>query len=342
MELALEAAVGAVGVSRPNPAVGAVVVKDGELVSQGATQAPGQAHAEVMALKAAGERARGADLVVTLEPCCHFGRTPPCTSAILAAGIRRVFFAYGDPNPVVRGKSRQILEGAGVEVFEGVEACGSQGTFAEVSRFFEGYRHFVKTGRPLVELKVAVTSNFALAQSGGKPMKITGAQADLWVHRLRSYSDAILVGVRTANSDDPLLNVRLCAGNSPIRVLFGNHTPAREDLRLLKTGPQTLLFSHSRPSASSGYAFRELPGSSFSENWSFMISELSKLGMHRLMVEPGQSLSQKILSSGLWDRLDLIVSPKVVEGGLKFPQLSLVPESREQLGDDELLVYRNS
>ena len=123
MQLALTQAFFAVGESRPNPAVGAVVVKDGIVVGKGRTQRPGSAHAEVMALRDAGELARGAAIYVTLEPCCHYGRTPPCTKAIIDAGIKQVYFAHSDPNPVVRGNSRRILEEAGIEVFEGVDAC---------------------------------------------------------------------------------------------------------------------------------------------------------------------------------------------------------------------------
>ena len=127
MRLALEQAFYSIGVSRPNPAVGAVVVKDGIVVGKGRTQSPGNAHAEVMALRDAGEFARGAAIFVTLEPCCHYGRTPPCTKAIIDAGIAKVFFAHADPNPLVRGKSRKVLEEAGIEVHEGVEACIAAG-----------------------------------------------------------------------------------------------------------------------------------------------------------------------------------------------------------------------
>jgi diaminohydroxyphosphoribosylaminopyrimidine deaminase/5-amino-6-(5-phosphoribosylamino)uracil reductase len=123
LQLALEESFFSIGVSRPNPAVGAVVVKDGIVVGKGRTQRPGSAHAEVMALRDAGELARGAAIYVTLEPCCHYGRTPPCTKAIIDAGIKDVYFAHADPNPVVRGNSRKVLEEAGVRVFEGVEAC---------------------------------------------------------------------------------------------------------------------------------------------------------------------------------------------------------------------------
>lgn len=195
LRLALEESVFSIGTSRPNPAVGAVVVKDGIVVGKGRTQRPGSAHAEVMALRDAGELARGAAIYVTLEPCCHYGRTPPCTKAIIDAGIAKVFYAHGDPNPVVRGNSRKILEEAGIEVYEGMDACiraefddlsgelsgdssGSQcrclddsegcrsaseieaagrEVFHDIERYFEAYDYFVRNKRTFVELKSAIT-----------------------------------------------------------------------------------------------------------------------------------------------------------------------------------------
>ena len=193
LQLAFDESLLAVGISRPNPAVGAVVVKDGIVVGKGRTQRPGNAHAEVMALRDAGESARGAAIFVTLEPCCHYGRTPPCTKAIIEAGITEVYFAHADPNPLVRGKSRKILEEAGVSVFEGLDACekavaedswddvcGSEGCrvlsgpmdsaasraesraesrmlFHEIERFFEAYDYFVCNKATFVEIKSAVS-----------------------------------------------------------------------------------------------------------------------------------------------------------------------------------------
>ncbi|MCQ2124446.1 MAG: dihydrofolate reductase family protein [Fibrobacter sp.] len=195
MRLALECSVHSIGVSRPNPAVGAVVVKDGIVVGKGRTQRPGSAHAEVMALRDAGELARGAAIYVTLEPCCHYGRTPPCTKAIIDAGIAEVYYAHGDPNPVVRGNSRAVLEAAGIKVYEGVDACiraefddlsselsgdssgfqcrcldDSEGcrtvseieaagreVFHDIERYFEAYDYFVCNKRTFVEVKCAIT-----------------------------------------------------------------------------------------------------------------------------------------------------------------------------------------
>ena len=256
MELALEQAFFAIGESRPNPAVGAVVVKDGLIVGRGRTQRPGGPHAEVMALRDAGECARGAAIYVTLEPCCHYGRTPPCTKAIIEAGIAKVFFAHADPNPVVRGKSRAILEEAGIEVYEGEDACikavaesswedGGCGSdchvlveedacendghavFCEIERFFEAYDYFVRNKRTFVEIKSAVSQEgfMGCVAAGGKnaPLRITGDGANCWNHELRAMSDAVLVGTGTLLADNPHLDVRLAQGNSPVKAVWAGH-----------------------------------------------------------------------------------------------------------------------
>lgn len=262
MQYALQQAFLAIGFSRPNPAVGAVVVKDGIIVGKGHTQRPGSAHAEVMALRDAGVFAQGASIFVTLEPCCHYGRTPPCTKAIIEAGIKKVFFAHSDPNPVVHGKSRQILEAAGIEVHEGVDACiracveecpngesagecrvfefmplnsqekaeheaEGRDVFAEVERYFEGYDYFVRTKRTFVEVKSAVSQDgfMGCVDTAGNhlPLAITKAGANCWNHELRAMSDAVLVGAGTLLADNPSLNVRYVSGNNPVKVVWAGH-----------------------------------------------------------------------------------------------------------------------
>ena len=262
MQFALEQAFFAIGESRPNPAVGAVVVKDGIVVGKGRTQRPGSAHAEVMALRDAGELARGASIFVTLEPCCHYGRTPPCTKAIIEAGIQKVYFAHSDPNPVVHGKSRKILEEAGIEVHEGVDACTlacvddcsngdssaecrvfefrgplsenramreaeGRAVFDEVERFFEAYDYFVRSRRTFVEVKSAVSQDgfMGCADAHGMhlPIAITKPGANCWNHELRAMSDAVLVGAGTLLADNPSLNVRYADGNDPVKVIWAGH-----------------------------------------------------------------------------------------------------------------------
>ena len=274
MQFALEQAFFAIGESRPNPAVGAVVVKDGIVVGKGRTQRPGSAHAEVMALRDAGELARGASIFVTLEPCCHYGRTPPCTKAIIEAGIQKVYFAHSDPNPVVHGKSRKILEEAGIEVHEGVDACilacvedcsngesctecrvfeftssspldkasreaEGRAVFAEVERYFEAYDYFVRTKRTFVEVKSAISQDgfMGCVDASGKhlPLAITKQGANCWNHELRAMSDAILVGAGTLLADNPSLDVRYAAGNNPVKIVWaGHHEFSADEISRLK------------------------------------------------------------------------------------------------------------
>ena len=262
IRFALDQAFLAVGVSRPNPAVGAVVVKDGIVVGRGHTQCPGCAHAEVRALRDAGELACGASIYVTLEPCCHYGRTPPCTKAIIEAGIKKVYFAHSDPNPVVHGKSRAILEEAGIEVYEGQDACinacaeecpngesagecrvfefrslsledrairegEGREIFREIERFYEAYDYFVRSQRTFVEVKSAVSQDgfMGCVDAAGKhwPLTITKTGANCWNHELRAMSDAILVGAGTLLADNPRLDVRHVAGNNPVKIIWAGH-----------------------------------------------------------------------------------------------------------------------
>ena len=274
MQFALEQAFFAIGESRPNPAVGAVVVKDGIVVGKGRTQRPGSAHAEVMALRDAGELARGASIFVTLEPCCHYGRTPPCTKAIIEAGIQKVYFAHSDPNPVVHGKSRKILEEAGIEVHEGLDACilacvedcsngesctecrvfeftsslpldkasreaEGRAVFAEVERYFEAYDYFVRTKRTFVEVKSAISQDGFMgsvdASGNHLPLAITKQGANCWNHELRAMSDAILVGAGTLLADNPGLDVRYAAGNNPVKIVWaGHHEFSADEISRLK------------------------------------------------------------------------------------------------------------
>lgn len=402
LQLALEESFFSIGVSRPNPAVGAVVVKDGLVVGRGRTQSPGNAHAEVMALRDAGELARGAAIYVTLEPCCHYGRTPPCTKAIIEAGISEVYYAHADPNPQVRGKSRGILEAAGIKVYEGKDAClrahaesgwsdscSAEGcmtlapdesenegsvVFAEIERFFEAYDYFVRNKRTFVEVKVAISENGLMGMLDNRgvpaPLRITGLGAACWNHELRAMSDAILVGAGTLLADNPSLDVRYAHGNSPVKILWaGHHEFTESEISSLK------FFSHGKgadkvdAAASLVFTCVEQPaikselillnGKTFEENWTQMLEELSRRGMHRLMVEPGAHLSAKIFSdsvaqgenaSPLWNRLDLwkstdpSVESRVAQEsceGLLFPGLpdSAIAKESAMIGPDVLTVY---
>ena len=402
LQLALEESFFSIGVSRPNPAVGAVVVKDGLVVGRGRTQSPGNAHAEVMALRDAGELARGAALFVTLEPCCHYGRTPPCTEAIIEAGISEVYYAHADPNPAVRGKSRGILEAAGIKVYEGKDAClrahaesgwsdscSAEGcvtlvpdesenegsvVFAEIERFFEAYDYFVRNKRTFVEVKVAISENGLMGMLDNRgvpaPLRITGSGAACWNHELRAMSDAILVGAGTLLADNPSLDVRFARGNSPVKILWAGHRKFTESeisaLKFFLRGNDAekadcaapLVFTCVEQPAIKSETIL-LNGNTFKENWTQVVDELSRRGMHRLMVEPGAHLSAMIFgnpgiqsenAAPLWNRLDLwkstdpsverLVAQECCEG-LPFPGLpnSAVAKESAMIGPDILTVY---
>jgi len=231
MRLALDEA--RKGSPSPNPHVGAVIVDaKGSIVGRGFHPRPGREHAEVAALTDAGERARGASLYVTLEPCNHHGRTPPCTEAILAAGIARVFVGVRDPNPHVRGEGNARLRAAGVEVIDDVMAHAC-------ARLIAPFSKHIRTGMPYVRLKLAASLDGRIASSSGVSKWITGQEARRRVHALRARVDAVGVGAGTARADDPELTPRdadkIDQRDPPIRLVFDSHAKLSDDARLVKT-----------------------------------------------------------------------------------------------------------
>ena len=225
MSRALDLAGQALGTTSPNPAVGAVLVKEGQVVGEGFTQAPGEAHAEIMALHQAGELARSATLYVTLEPCSHQGRTPPCTSAIVAAGVAEIHMALLDPNPLINGRGRKELEEAGISVAVGERE-------EEARQVNEAYLKFTRTGLPFVTAKYAASLDGKIATRTGDARWITGVTARRHANRLRAASDVVMVGIGTVLADDPLLTARDDQDHplphQPLRVIVDSsgRTPA--------------------------------------------------------------------------------------------------------------------
>jgi diaminohydroxyphosphoribosylaminopyrimidine deaminase/5-amino-6-(5-phosphoribosylamino)uracil reductase len=296
------------GRTHPNPAVGAVVVKDGRIVARGHHRKAGGPHAEVAALT--GTDARGADLYVTLEPCNHTGRTPPCTEAILQAGVKRVFFGSEDPNPLVDGHGAERLRKAGVEVHAGVAK-------SDCDASNEPWVKFITTGLPWVVLKAAVTIDGKL--SGGI---ISGEESRKLVHRWRDQLDAILVGAGTVRADDPLLTVRgIDGGRNPVRVVLGTPPP---NARLLHEKGETIVAKGPLEP---------------------ILRDLAKRGLTSVLVEGGANVHGQFLESGLWDELRLFIAPKV--GGAKelswvgaHVQRELQLRTFARVGDDALLTLR--
>jgi diaminohydroxyphosphoribosylaminopyrimidine deaminase / 5-amino-6-(5-phosphoribosylamino)uracil reductase len=280
MRAALAAAADVRSTTSPNPWVGAAVVSpDGDIVAVGATEPPGGRHAEIVALDAAGPAAAGATLVCTLEPCSHHGRTPPCTDAILAAGIRRVVVAIADPDPLVAGAGLDALRGAGLDVELGLLAHDAEAQLAP-------YLHHRRTGRPYVICKLAMSADGGIAAADGSSQWITGEAARCDAHRLRAESDAILVGAGTVRADDPALTVRHVVGADPLRVVLGSAPPdARVHPCLEWTG-----------------------------GLDDLLDELASRGVVQLMVEGGARVVGSFHSAGLVDRYVLYLAPALFGG----------------------------
>src|SRR5258707_7039738 len=237
MQLALALGRRGQGRTWPNPAVGAVVAKDGVIVGRGWTQPGGRPHAEPEALRRAGEAARGATLYVTLEPCSHFGKSPPCVDAVIASGIARVVSAIEDPNPEVAGQGHATLRAAGITVDIGLGA-------AEAAYDHAGHFRRVRDKRPHVILKLAVSSDDKIGAAGRKPVAITGEAAKARVHLLRAQCDAVLVGIGTVQADDPLLTCRLpgMEAQSPVRVVLDRALRISGTSRLVHSARETPLW----------------------------------------------------------------------------------------------------
>lgn len=319
MKMALKLARKGSGMTHPNPMVGAVVVRDGQVVGKGYHRGPGTPHAEVMALREAGERSIGSTLYVNLEPCNHHGRTPPCTHAILESRVSRVVMAMRDPNPHVRGGGAERLRKAGLAIEEGV----LQREAAELNR---SYLSLVLRGRPWVTVKMAATADGKAAAPDGSSRWITGEEARRAVHRLRRECDAIMVGIGTAIADDPELTVRMVplrSANPPLRVVVDSRLRLPEGSRLAKGGfpPVMVVVSrgHDRERAEllrkRGVEVVEC-GDEDKVNLSELLRLLGDRGVAHLLVEGGPELVGAFFRQGLVDEVLLFLAPKVL-GNMK-------------------------
>ncbi|WP_449244428.1 bifunctional diaminohydroxyphosphoribosylaminopyrimidine deaminase/5-amino-6-(5-phosphoribosylamino)uracil reductase RibD [Desulfobacca acetoxidans] len=322
MALALKLAARGVGCTSPNPMVGAVVVRDGYIVGRGYHRRYGGPHAEVEALRQAGSQADGATLYVTLEPCNHYGQTPPCTEAILAAGIRRVVIANSDPNPHVVGGGAAYLQSKGLLVQSGLLAKAG-------SRLNEAFFKAMTTGQPFVIAKAAASLDGKIATRTNDSQWITGAPARTWVHRLRHQVDAILVGVGTVMADDPQLTTRLPKGQGkdPIRLVLDSRLRLPLNAKVLtqiSAAPTWMVCTPSAPSEKIT-AIQELGAEVIItpaiENRVELRTLLKILGERRiqsLLVEGGAEVQGAFFDAGLVDKFHLFLAPKFI-GGRQAP-----------------------
>jgi len=313
MTRAVELARQAVGRTAPNPSVGAVIVKDGQIVGQGFHPKAGMPHAEVYALKEAGGRSLGATLYVTLEPCNHYGKTPPCTEAVIQAGITRVVAGTLDPNPKVAGNGVRRLREAGIHVDVGV--CEK-----ECTELIEWYTLWMHKGRPYVILKAAITLDGRVAADTGDSQWISSEESRRHVHELRNRVDGIIVGIGTVNKDNPLLTCRIEGGRDPGRIILD---PAYEVMRDAKClGQGSILFTLEPPTArpevlETGTRVVQVGSdSSGLIPWESVLKGLGELGLHCVMVEGGSGVYSSLLKSGFVDRLLFFIAPKILGGGL--------------------------
>jgi diaminohydroxyphosphoribosylaminopyrimidine deaminase/5-amino-6-(5-phosphoribosylamino)uracil reductase len=333
MQLALTLGRRGQGRTWPNPAVGAVVVKDGVIVGRGWTQPGGRPHAEPEALGRAGEAARGATLYATLEPCSHFGKSPPCVDAIIAAGIARVVSAIEDPNPEVAGKGHAKLRAAGIKVDIGLCA-------AEAAHDHAGHFRRIRDKRPHVILKLAVSSDDRIGAPGHKPVAITGEAAKARVHLLRAQCDAILVGIGTVLADNPFLTCRLpgMEARSPVRVVLDRALRIPGTSKLVHSARETPLWvmtsnlseapAAMKLGAAGAQVIRVATTTSPPPGLDLLavLHALAERGITRLLVEGGARVASSFVAAGLIDEVWLLRGPDPV-GADGVPALDALPLS---------------
>lgn len=339
MRHALRLASRAIGRSAPNPAVGAVIVKNGNIVGCGWTAHGGRPHAEPIALSQAGDGAKGATLYVTLEPCAHYGQTPPCMEAIIKAGITRVVAACGDPNPLVAGKGFSGLRAAGIEVIENI--CEKEARFLN-----EGFFSVIERKRPFVTLKLATSLDNKITRSDGKKW-ITNEQSRAHVHGLRARHDAIITGIGTVLADDPRLDCRLpgCEQDSPTRIVMDNHLRVPENAQILPAWIFAIAEAVERNSKK--VAKLQAAGTrifAYTRSLADVLHILANQGVTRLLVETGQKLASAFIENNLVDRIYWFSASVIIghqglyalnsEGMKKF-----MITKTEMLQGDHLAIY---
>lgn len=359
MQLALDLAKQGEFTTTPNPSVGCVLVKDGKVIGKGFHAKAGEPHAEVMALREAGENARGATVYVTLEPCSHFGRTPPCAKGLVEAGVSKVIAAMCDPNPQVAGKGLQILSDAGIQ-----SAVGLLEENAE--QLNKGFLKRMRTGKPFVQLKLAMSIDGKTAMASGESKWITGAQARADVQQYRAKASAILSTSQTVLADDPSLNVRweelpldVKAGyaqeklRQPVRVILDSNHKVRSDFKVFLTESPVWLVGEEDYSLTDFPLFTDylkLDRNQGETRLQALMAELGKRQINTLWVEAGATLAGALIAENLVDELIIYMASKLLGDQARdlchlpnLTQLADAPlwqlQSCEPIGDDLKLIY---
>ena len=353
MQMALDLAIKGQGYTSPNPLVGAVVVKDGKVVGTGYHQIIGGPHAEVNAIDAAGDLANGSTLYVTLEPCNHTGRTPPCTRKILAAGVRRVVVAMRDPNLEVAGGGAEFLKQQGIQVTTGV--CEAQ-----AKKQNEAFIKYARTGRPFVIVKCAATLDGQLATRTGDSKWVTGEQARQFVHGLRHAVDAIMVGINTVRADNPSLTTRLAdrQGKDPVRIILDTHLSILPDAKVLqqKSDSKTILVAGKAVARDKKTAIEQTGARVIAIrlkdgriDLQALMDQLGTLDITSLLIEGGSQVLASAFGSSIVDKVFFFYAPKILGGNDGVPicsgagaalmsqSIAVSDISVHRLGDDVLI-----
>lgn len=349
MRRALNLAQRARGFTSPNPMVGAVIVKDDKIVGEGYHRKAGESHAEVHALRRAGAHAKGATVYVTLEPCAHYGKTPPCADALIAAGVSEVYIAVTDPNPKVNGGGIQKLENAGIKVHIGL--CGEEAFYLNEVFFTNQMEH-----RAFIALKSAQSMDGKIGPSNGAPMKITSDVSHKFCHILRRNYGAVLVGINTVLTDDPMLNIRYDIPHNqecPVRIIIDSDMRIPLNAKVLDGGPVLVYTASELPQRfldqieGRGIEVISLPDGNGRVDLKQLPYDLYQRGICSVLVEGGAQILSSFFTAGNWDRYYAFTAPILI-GNDGIPLFTNAPESplnyfkrdkAQMIGDDVLVEY---
>ena len=350
MKKALRLASKGRGRTSPNPMVGAVIVKDGKMIAGDYHRRSGSPHAEILALKKAGNLAKGATLFINLEPCCHTdSKTPPCTNAIIESGLKKVVIAMIDPNPKVAGKGIKALKSAGIEIEVGLMG-------AEANKLNETFTKFITKRKPFVILKAAQSLDGKIATASGESKWITGDKARQYVHKLRNEVDAVMVGIGTVIADNPSLDCRMRGGRNPYSIIVDSSLNISLNAKVLKHDDEKTIIATTKVAdrekinsiIKTGHKVLTVKSEAGKVDLNILMKELGRLEITNIMIEGGSTLNASALSSGIVDKAIFFCAPKIIGGVNAIPSIGgISPASLKkiikvkdlkvkQLGDDFL------
>ncbi len=317
----------------PNPMVGCVIVCDNKIIGEGYHKSYGGPHAEVNAIHQVTEQdlLRNSTVYVTLEPCSHQGKTPPCSDLLIAKKVKRVVIATTDPNPLVNGMGIAKLKAAGIEIEVGVLE-------KEANQLNVRFNTFFRAERPYIILKWAQTSDGFIARKDFSSKWISNALSRQWVHKWRAEEDAVLVGKNTAFYDDPKLNVRDWEGSDPLRIVIDRNCSLPDKLQMFQDGRKTLIYNQQTTKKSGNVEWIKLSGSTFLKE---LLSDLYSRKIQSLIVEGGSQIIQAFIKEDLWDEARVFDCDSIFGEGIAAPRLNKKPQDETKILEDRLFIYKN-